>query len=166
MSNVSAPEQGDQVASDARITRNWDELLQELRVTQTGVQILTGFLLTVPFSNRFSALSELQRVSYLCVLLGSIGATALLVAPVAFHRLLFRRHHRPWLVRAAHQCAIAGLVLLAFISCGAAFLVFDIATSTPVAVCVGGGLLAIFGGLWAVTPLIFRSRHRPSNSRL
>lgn len=84
-----------QQPEDKRITRNWAELLQELRVTQTGVQVLTGFLLTVPFSNRFTHLSELQLVTYLCIVLGAITATALLVAPVAFHRMLFRQRRRP-----------------------------------------------------------------------
>lgn len=142
-----------------RVTRNWDELLQELRVTQTGVQILTGFLLTVPFSNRFAHLTHLQRTTYLCVLIGAIAATALLVAPVAFHRLLFHQRQRPWLVFAAHFCAIAGLFLLGLNSCGAAFLVFDISTSTPTATVVGGVLLGLFTLLWVVVPLVVRWHH-------
>ena len=66
-----------------RLTRNWNELLQELRVTQTGVQILTGFLLTIPFTTRFPDLDALQRFSYLAVLTGSVIATGLIVGPVA-----------------------------------------------------------------------------------
>lgn len=138
---------------DERITRNWAELLQELRVTQTGVQVLTGFLLTVPFSPRFAHLSELQRITYLCIVLGAITATALLVAPVAFHRMLFRQRRRPWLVDAAHACAVGGLAVFSLVCAGAAFLVFDIATSTPLAVAVGCALLGLFSGLWGVVPL-------------
>lgn len=145
---------------EKRINRNWVELLQELRVTQTGVQVLTAFLLTVPFSNRFSHLSQLERITYLCVLTGSIATTALLVAPVAFHRLLFRKRRRPWLVMAAHLCAKVGLCLLAVVSCGVAFLVFDIATTTPVAAAVGGSLLAAFIALWGALPLAAEARHR------
>lgn len=145
-------------ADRERYTRNWDELLQELRVAQTGVQILTGFLLTVPFSNRFPRLSSLQRDTYLAVLVGAITATALLVAPVAFHRLLFRQRRRPWLVHAANLCALAGLCLLSLISCGAAFLVFDISTSLTGAVIAAAALLILFGGLWAAVPLTARYR--------
>src|SRR5918999_5561437 len=73
-----------------RLTRNLNELLQELRVTQTGVQILTGFLLTLPFTQRFPDLDQVQKMAYLGVLVGSVLATGLIVAPVAFHRVLFR----------------------------------------------------------------------------
>ena len=145
-------------ADRERYTRNWDELLQELRVAQTGVQILTGFLLTVPFSNRFPRLSELQRDTYLGLLVGAIATTALLVAPVAFHRLLFRQRRRPWLVKAANRCALAGLSMLSLISCGAAFLVFDISTSLTAAVIAAAVLLVLFGGLWAAVPLAARYR--------
>ena len=69
--------------SQETLTRNWDELLQEIRVTQTGVQILTGFLLTVPFSSRFGDLTNFQRMVYLAVLAGSVVTTGLVVAPVA-----------------------------------------------------------------------------------
>ncbi|MGN6722007.1 MAG: DUF6328 family protein [Marmoricola sp.] len=144
---------------EKRITRNWVELLQELRVAQTGVQILTGFLLTVPFSNRFSRLTDLQLTTYLCVLVGAIATSALLVAPVVFHRMLFRQQRRPWLVQAAHVSALSGLALLSLVSCGAAFLAFDIGTSTQVASVVGGGLLAFFVVLWCV-PLVARARYR------
>ena len=73
-----------------RLTRNLNELLQELRVTQTGVQILTGFLLTLPFSQRFKELDGVQRTSYLAILCGSVIATGLIIAPVAItdpHRI-------------------------------------------------------------------------------
>jgi len=143
---------------DKRITRNWAELLQELRVTQTGVQVLTGFLLTVPFSNRFAQLDDLQRTTYLCIVLGAITATALLVAPVAFHRMLFRQRRRPWLVSAAHACAVGGLSVFSLVCAGAGFLVFDVATSTPVAVVVGCALLGVFVGLWGVVPLAAEHR--------
>lgn len=146
-----------------KITRNWDELLQELRVTQTGVQILTGFLLTVPFSNRFVHLSQLQRVTYLCVLIGAITTTALLVAPVALHRVLFHQHHRPWLVKAANACALTGVCMLGCISCGAAFLVFDISTNAVLALVISGCLLALFSALWLIWPLIIRRRGNPDS---
>lgn len=153
----------DQTRKDKRITRNWTELLQELRVTQTGVQVLTGFLLTVPFSSRFPHLTQLQRVTYLCIVLGAIIATALLVAPVAFHRVLFHQRRRPWLVSAAHACAAAGLAVFSLVCAGAAFLVFDIATSTRLASIVGVALLLVFGVLWAVVPLASEAHHRQTH---
>src|SRR5436190_17789810 len=92
-----------------RLDRNWNSLLQELRVVQTGVQLLTGFLLTLPFQQRFTALSQPLRIVYLATVGCSVGATVLLVAPVGIHRLLFRRHRLQVLVSAAHRCAYAGL---------------------------------------------------------
>ena len=71
------------------INRNWTELIQELRSTQTGVQVLTGFLLTVPFSDRFATLDDVQRTAYLIVLSGAVTATAAILSPVAYHRILF-----------------------------------------------------------------------------
>ena len=133
---------------DEQITRNWNELLQELRVSQTGVQILSGFLLTVPFSQRFGELSSEQRNAYLAVLCCSLMATGLIIAPVAFHRLLFRQQMRPWLVAAANDCAKAGLVMLALSTCGGLFLVFDVVvgrTAAIIALAIG---MVFFAGLW------------------
>jgi hypothetical protein len=136
-----------------RLTRNLNELLQELRVTQTGVQILTGFLLTLPFTARFKALDDVQRYSYLGVLAGSVLATGLIIAPVAFHRMLFRRGQRPWLVEAANKAARAGLAALAFTTSGMVWLVFDLVVDRPAAAIAGGLSLLFFGVLWAVVPL-------------
>jgi len=138
---------------EEQLTRNWDELLQELRVTQTGVQILTAFLLTVPFTDRFSELDGLQRSTYLMVLSGSVLTTALVVAPVAFHRVLFRRRMRRWLVEAANQCARAGLAMLALTSSGSLFLVFDVVTDRALAIVAAAIAPLLFVSLWVVAPL-------------
>lgn len=95
-----------------RLDRNWNSLLQELRVVQTGVQLLTGFLLTLPFQQRFDVLDPPMRITYLATVGCSVAATVLLIAPVGIHRLLFRRHRLRVLVSAAHRCAYAGLALL------------------------------------------------------
>lgn len=137
---------------DRTIDRNWDELLQEIWVIETGVQILTGFLLTVPFSYRFEKLTEFQRDAYLVVLSGSILTTALVVAPVAFHRVLFRRRERPWLVTAANRTARYGLVVLALTICGVVFLVFDLVGGRTTAFVALAASLAVFTGLWGLTP--------------
>src|ERR1700742_1944101 len=88
-----------------RLDRNWNSLLQELRVVQTGVQLLTGFLLTLPFQQRFDVLDTTMRVVYLITVGSSVCATVLLEAPVAIHRLLFRRHRLEFIVSAAHRLA-------------------------------------------------------------
>lgn len=95
-----------------QLDRNLTGLLQELRVVQTGVQLLTGFLLTLPFQTRFESLSGAMRVVYLVVVVASIAATVLLTAPVAAHGLLFRRHRLESVVVAAHYYALTGLLLL------------------------------------------------------
>lgn len=136
-----------------QVTRNWDELLQELRVVQTGVQILTGFLLTVPFSDRFTDLDHLQVTVYLCVLGGAVLTTGFVMAPVAFHRLVFRQGRRLWLVEAANQAARVGLLLLALTSSGVILLVFDVALDTTAGLVGFGVALLFFSVLWAGVPL-------------
>ena len=95
-----------------RLDRNWSSLLQELRVAQTGVQLLTGFLLILPFQPRFAGLDAVMRTVYLVTVSCSIGATVLLVAPVSMHRVLFRRHRLETLVAVSHKYAIVGTMLL------------------------------------------------------
>ncbi|WP_370617883.1 DUF6328 family protein [Mumia qirimensis] len=148
---------------DERLTRNWNELLQELRVAQTGVQILTAFLLTVPFTERFEDLSDGQELVYLAVLSGSVAATALLVAPVAMHRALFRQGQRPWLVRAAHRCASVGLAALAITVSGVLWLVFDVVIGPTWAWWAFAASALLFGSLWIALPLLnHRARSRVS----
>jgi hypothetical protein len=141
----------------ARLTRNYNELLQELRVTQTGVQILTGFLLTVPFTQRFVDLSAFQRNTYLAVLCGAVFATGLIIAPVAFHRTLFRQGEKEWLVNAANWAARAGLAALALTTSGVVFLVFDVVISRTASVIAGSVAAVFFAVLWAVFPLLRRT---------
>lgn len=139
-----------------RLTRNFNELLQELRVTQTGVQILTGFLLTLPFTSRFPHIDDVQRYAYLGVLAGSVIATGLIIAPVAFHRVLFRRGEKPWIVMAASRAAQAGLTALALTTSGVVWLVFDLVISRTAATVAGIVSLVFFGSLWAAFPLASR----------
>ncbi|HEU4568305.1 MAG TPA: DUF6328 family protein [Marmoricola sp.] len=146
-------EQQDGETTAERLTRNWSELLQELRVTQTGIQVLTGFLLTVPFSNRFSELTGLQRTAYLVVLSGAIISTALIMSPAAFHRVLFRHGERPWLVDTANQVARAGLAMVALTTGGVAFLAFDVVAGAAAGVIAGLLAIVVFGGLWVGIPV-------------
>lgn len=151
--------------SPRRLDRNWSELLQELRVAQTGVQILTAFLLTVPFSDGFDDLGGEQRVVYVVVLVSAMTAMVLLLAPVALHRSLFRRGERYWLVESANRLARAGLVLLAVANVGATWLVVDVVLGRTVAfaVAVPTGLLAAV--LWWVLPWRLRRRRTHRSPR-
>ena len=150
---MTRPQDLDDESESQRLTRNLDELLQELRVTQTGVQILTGFLLTLPFTERFRSLDDVQRGAYLGVLCGAVIATGLIIAPVAFHRMLFRHGQRPWLVKAANRAARAGLLFLALTTSGMVWLIFDLVVDRTWASVAGGLSLVFFGVLWAVVPL-------------
>jgi hypothetical protein len=141
---------------DKVLDRNWNELLQELRVAQTGTQILTGFLLTLPFTNRFADLTTGQEWLYLAVLIGSVVATGLNVAPVAYHRILFRRRKRRWLVASANLAARAALLMLAVDSAGVVLLVFDVVVGRTAAVVAGLAVLAFLVGLWGAVPLLER----------
>lgn len=151
--------------SQRTLTRNWDELLQEIRVTQTGVQILTGFLLTVPFSQRFEQLTAFQRGLYLAVLSGSVVTTGLVVAPVAVHRMLFRRRRRELLVESGNRLAIAGLAMLALTVSGVVMLVVDIVVGVREAFVAGGLALVLLAALWAGLPrLADRLDDNPRNA--
>jgi len=146
------------------LDRNWAELLQELRVTQTGIQVLAGILLTVPFSDRFGDLDDVQRTAYLVVFVGAVIATALLVAPVAFHRVLFRQRQRRWLVEAANICARCGLAALAITTSGILFLVIDLVTTRTLATVALGAAIAVFAGLWLVVPWTARPEDDPAEA--
>jgi MFS family permease len=142
--------------SPEQLDRNWNELLQELRVAQTGVQILTGFLLTVPFSDRFVDLTDHQRTLYLSVLVGSVVTTALIVAPVSFHRVVFRQHEKDWLVGAGNVVARIGLASLAVVSSSVVLLVFDVAIGTGAGLIAAGIMFMLYVGLWLGVPLLQR----------
>jgi len=144
---------------DERITRNWNEMLQEFRVTQTGVQILTGFLLTLPFQQRFPELDSVQQTAYLMVLAGSVLAVSLIVAPVSYHRLLFRQGAREWLVEAGDRAARAGLVALAFTIAGVLWLVFDVVVGRVASSIAGPVALAFFAVLWWAVPTVANKRN-------
>jgi hypothetical protein len=122
------------------------------------VQILTGFLLTIPFTQKFGSLDQVQRDSYLAVLVGAVLATGLIIAPVAFHRTLFRQGEKEWLVNAANWAARGGLAALALTMSGVVFLVFDVVTNRTLATTAGVVALLFFTLLWAAFPLAKRHR--------
>jgi hypothetical protein len=139
-----------------RWDRNFIELLQELRVAQTGVQILFAFLLTLPFTNRFGDISSLDKTVYVITLVASATATALLIAPVSDHRQVFREGHKPQLVRTASMLAQAGLAALLVAMIGAVFLVLDVVAGLGWAVGLGVAITLLFLALWYVLPKVIR----------
>jgi hypothetical protein len=138
---------------EERADRNLSELLQELRVALPGVQILFAFLLTVPFSNGFPRLDGFQRDLYFGVLCSTVLATALLIAPSANHRLLFRMHDKENLVQISNRLAIAGLLVLAVSLTGAVLLVADVLFKSPAPALFTAGIALILAVLWVVLPV-------------
>jgi hypothetical protein len=139
--------------------RSFDELLQELRVAQTGVQILFAFLLTIPFAPGFQRLDAAQRNLYAVDVLCAVIAMALLVAPVAIHRVVFGRRLRPELVRVAHAVTLAGLVFLLVAVAGAVLLVSTVvfAPGTAGRFWLPIAALAVLLTCWVLLPLAIRA---------
>ena len=143
-----------------RADRNYNELLQELRVAQTGVQILFAFLLTIPFQQRFGEeVGSGLRQEYLATLLVTASATALLIAPAMMHRLLFRQGLKPQLVNTADWLAKAGLACLAVAVLLAVFLIVAVVSVESTAFWFVGGLGALFALTWLVVPLWVRAKY-------
>nr|ASV47111.1 hypothetical protein [uncultured bacterium] len=141
-----------------RLDRNYGELLQELRVTQTGVQILFAFLLTLAFTQRFEQITSFQRATYVVTLLFAVGAAALFIAPVALHRVVFRQNLKDRLVFTTNRMALAGLVFLLVALVGALLLILDVTLGRTPALWFSALAAAWFLLLWLVVPLASRAR--------
>lgn len=137
-----------------RLDRNFGELLQELRVAQTGVQILFAFLLALAFSPRFADITEAQRNVYVATLLLAAAATGLIIAPVAHHRLLFRRGLKGALVSSASRLALAGLVALMLAMTGSVWLAVDVVLGGGWTGWLSASVLAGFLVLWFAVPAV------------
>ncbi|KND42175.1 MULTISPECIES: DUF6328 family protein [Streptomyces] len=135
-----------------RADRNFSELLQELRVTQTGVQILFAFLLTLAFTPRFSDLDTFQRVTYVTTLLLAVLAATLFTAPAALHRSLFQQNAKPAIVRVSSRLATAGLIVLMPAFTGSVLLVVDVTLSRTAGIAAGSGTLLACLLLWGLLP--------------
>jgi hypothetical protein len=141
-----------------RIDRNWSELLQELRVAQTGVQILSGFLLTLPFQQRFTQLSTVYRSVYMPAFILATLATGLLIAPVSSHRLLFRKHEKDVLVSTSDVLAKAGLAALALTVVAVVLLIFGVVVGTLAGLVAATLVLIFFLSTWVGMPLLLLRR--------
>jgi Family of unknown function (DUF6328) len=142
-----------------RDDRNLIELLQELRVAGLGVQVLFGFLLSIPFTTRFVKLSHAQHGLYVATLVLAAVSTALLLAPVAYHRLVFRRHRKEQLVKDANILAILGLAAVGLAVSGAVLLVVSYVDHGATVWLITLFVVCLFAVLWFVLPLA-RSRTR------
>lgn len=145
--------------TDDRIDRNWQELLQELRVAQTGVQILTGFLLTIPFTPRFDDLGAARHAVYAVILCLAVGATLLLMTPVALHRALFHQGARPWLIESADRLARWGLAAQTAAIVGVLWFILELISTWWVAGAVVLVAVGLVVAVWVVLPAVER-RHR------
>ncbi|MFC3298201.1 sodium:proton antiporter [Arthrobacter agilis] len=145
-------------SSNQRLDRNWQDMLQELRVMQTGIQILTGFLLTLPFQSRFAELDRVQVIVYLCLVCLSALITALVLASVNLHRVLFGLKVKATLV--GHTAALirTTIALVGLVLAGTAWLVFDLVVSRTAGLIVLGSVLVVVVLLWVVYPLAVRRR--------
>ncbi|WP_432535819.1 DUF6328 family protein [Kineococcus arenarius] len=137
-----------------RLDRNWVELLQELRVVQTGVQLLAGFLMTLPFQSRFEELDTFQRSVYVAVLMLAVTAIVLFVAPVGYHRALFRRRSKARLVEAGTRFAKAGLAAVGVVVAGGVLLVVDVVGGRVAGAVAGGGVALLVLLCWWLLPAL------------
>src|SRR4029450_1723828 len=146
-----------------RMDRNWNEILQELRVTQTGTQIFTGFLLTIAFQTRFSELTTFQIRVYLVLVIAAVLTTAIGLAPVNLHRSLFRKGAKMIIVQTAHVIMRIMLVGVAIMLIGTVLLIFDLVVNRQGGVIVAGvPLLVVI--ILAVLPWVLRASRRQAHS--
>ena len=141
-----------------RLDRNWIEILQELRVTQTGTQILTGFLLAVAFQPRFETLSDFQQQVYLVLVVIAVLTTALALTPVSLHRSLFRRRAKYTVVRVGHLVLRLVLLGVGLVLIGTVLLVFDVVVGRGPALAVAGGTALVLALLGSLPRLLHASR--------
>jgi hypothetical protein len=141
-----------------RCDRNLVELLQEVRVVQTGVQVLFAFLLMAPLSARFPELSGGQRVEYFVTLLASGAAAVLLMAPTAHHRILFRCGDKEHLVKVANRYTLVGLACVGLSMLGALLFVTGMLFPAPLAVATSTCAALLVVWCWAIAPLLRRRR--------
>ncbi|MEU7038920.1 DUF6328 family protein [Streptomyces sp. NPDC046237] len=144
---------------EERADRRWGELMQEIRVAQTGVQILFGFLLTVVFAPRFSDLSDTDRTIYVVTVSLGAAATGALIGPVSFHRIVAGRRIKPQTVAWASRLTFLGLMLLLATLTSALLLVLRVATDDDYVPWLVTGLVAWYLLCWYALPLWVRHRY-------
>lgn len=154
MNDAEETASGRHETDDERADRNWNELLQEFRVLQTGVQILGGFLLTLPFQSAFADLDDVQVGLYLVLILLATLSTTLMLAPIALHRRLFQHRRKPRLVHAGHRLAQVVMVLIGCLVTGIAIFVFDVVLDRQSALVVGAAMAVVVISVLLVLPRV------------
>ncbi|MDX3456475.1 DUF6328 family protein [Streptomyces sp. ME02-8801-2C] len=152
-------ERGRTETEDERADRMWGELIQEVRVAQTGVQILFGFLLTVVFTPRYPQLDETEHAIYIITVVLGSAATGALIGPVSLHRIVSGRRVKPEAVRWASRLTFVGLVLLLATMTAALLLVLRVATHDAYVPWLVAGVVAWYLACWFVLPLWTRRRY-------
>ncbi|MFC4858781.1 DUF6328 family protein [Actinophytocola glycyrrhizae] len=142
---------------DEQLARNVSELLQELRVAQAGVQFLFGFLLAVAFTQHYARASGFEQIVHLVAVVFATASVAMLTAPAAWHRLLFRQGQRPQILRVANQLMVAGLACLATAMTATVLLLFKVVAGPVVAAVFATLVGVMFTLLWFVLPLRARA---------
>lgn len=158
-------EDGRDESAAERADRNWTEVLQELRVLQTGTQILTGFLLALAFQPAFAGLDDGQRAVYLALVLLSALSAVIALAPVALHRAVFRLREKRAVVADGHVALVTALVTVAALLSGVVAFVFDVVLGQGAATIAAGAVAALILVLWAVVPAVVRARRREAGER-
>jgi hypothetical protein len=156
------PSDGRDETIDERMDRNWNEMLQELRVIQTGTQILTGFLMGIAFQSRFAELDRFQERIYLALVLTAVLTTTLGLAPVNLHRVLFRKHAKELVVQIAHVLLRVTLLGVGVTLIGTVLFIFDVVLDRTSAV-IAATSTAVVLGVIAGLPQVLR-RVRPDKN--
>lgn len=159
-----APGDGRDETRNERLDRNWNEMLQELRVIQTGTQILTGFLLAAAFQSRFEDLDDYQRTVYLCLVVASILTTVFGLAPVSLHRTLFRQQAKERVVLVTDRILRLTMIGVALTLAGTAMLIFDFVLGRAGGIVAGAALLVVIVVLWVVVPGAVRRSHHEARA--
>jgi hypothetical protein len=157
----AAPGDGRPETVSQRADRNWNELLQEFRVFQTGTQIVAAFLLTLPFQQRFTELPPFDVVVYLVLVLLAVLITLLALTPVALHRLLFHRRMKERLVSYGSRLLLVCLAAASLLFTGIVMFIVDFLLSPGVGAAAASVVFVLVLALWIVVPLVIRRRARP-----
>lgn len=159
--DVSAEQtDGRDESEDQRADRNWNEILQEFRVTQTGTQIISGFLLSLAFQQRFSQLDSRQVTIYVILVFLAAISTSLGFAPVSLHRTLFRHHEKKRIVAISNLLLRVTLVMVSALTAGIVLFILDVAVDQTLGYISGAIMFCILLGLLVVLPRAARIRNR------
>jgi hypothetical protein len=139
-------------SSEERLDRNWDELLQELRVVQTGIQLLSGFLLTLPFTQVFASLDDAQQGLYLGLVVLAGVAVGVNLTPIMLHRRVFREHVKGRVVEVGHVFSQVAIAAVALLIVGTVVLIFSVVVSWAAGLLAGAALAVVLATLLALLP--------------